>query len=281
MSESIASGVEAQPAPGPGALLRMAREARGVSVSEVAAALKLSPRQIDAIENDDFSRLSGATFIRGFVRNYARLLKIDSAPLLAALEEKSILSAAVLNAPIDVGVKMPTGNGKHGKGLVMAAAFALGVFGAALALYFDVIDLRPWLPAMTQGEVAPSPQTSQSQIAQPAIVQPASTVLAAPAADQPADADKPQEAAENAASLPIQPKLVFDFDGNSWVEVREAGGRVVFSQMNPKGTTQVVEGRPPFQLVVGNASHVRLKYNEQPVDLRPHTRVEVARLTLE
>jgi len=75
--------------------------------------------------------------------------------------------------------------------------------------------------------------------------------------------------------------MIFSFDGNSWVEVKDVAGRTVFSQMNAKGTTQVVEGHPPFQLVVGNASHVRLHYNEQLVDLRPHTRVEVARLTLE
>jgi cytoskeleton protein RodZ len=75
--------------------------------------------------------------------------------------------------------------------------------------------------------------------------------------------------------------LIFTFDGSSWVEVRDAAGRTLFSQMNAKGTTQVVEGRPPFHLVVGNASHVRLQYNDQPIDLRPHTRVDVARLSLE
>jgi len=75
--------------------------------------------------------------------------------------------------------------------------------------------------------------------------------------------------------------LIFSFDGSSWVEVKDAAGRTIFSQMNAKGSTQVVEGQPPFQLVVGNASQVRLQFNDQPVDLRPHTRVEVARLTLE
>jgi cytoskeleton protein RodZ len=76
-------------------------------------------------------------------------------------------------------------------------------------------------------------------------------------------------------------QLIFSFDGSSWVEVKDAAGRTLFSQMNAKGTTQVIEGHPPFQLVVGNASNVRLQYDEQAVDLRPHTRVEVARLTLE
>ena len=85
---------EAQAMPGPGAMLRMAREARGTTIAEVAAALKMSPRQIEAIEGEDFSRLSGATFIRGFIRNYARHLKIDAAPLLAALAEQTVLPQA-------------------------------------------------------------------------------------------------------------------------------------------------------------------------------------------
>jgi cytoskeleton protein RodZ len=50
--------------------------------------------------------------------------------------------------------------------------------------------------------------------------------------------------------------------------------------LNPAGTERVVEGVPPFSLVIGNARHVRLTYGEREIDLRPHTRVEVARFTL-
>jgi hypothetical protein len=89
---------------------------------------------------EDFP-LSGATFIRGFIRNYAKLLKIDAAPVLAALEDKSALPQAELNAPADAGVRMPTANGRHGKGLLGATVLALIVLGIALVLYFDVIDL--------------------------------------------------------------------------------------------------------------------------------------------
>jgi len=42
-----------------------------------------------------------------------------------------------------------------------------------------------------------------------------------------------------------------------------------------------VRGTPPFSLVIGNASHVRLTYNGKPVDLAPHIKVDVARLTIE
>jgi cytoskeleton protein RodZ len=268
---------EVQAVPGPGAMLRMAREARGTTIAEVAAALKMSPRQIEAIEGEDFSRLSGATFIRGFIRNYARHLKIDAAPLLAALAEQTNLPQAELNAPIDAGVKMPTSSGRQGKGLVGATILALAVLGIALALYFDAIDLGVLLNRKDSPAV--SKQGGVPQIVQPlpqpvAAAQPSAAAAGAPEA-------RPADSSGQATPKAGMHQLIFSFDGSSWVEVKDVAGHTLFSQMNAKGTTQVIEGHPPFQLVVGNASNVRLQYNQQAVDLRPHTRVEVARLTLE
>lgn len=282
MTESSIPDVEVQPVPGPGALLRMAREARGASITEVAAALKLSPRQIEAIENEDFSRLTGATFIRGFVRNYAKLLKIDAAPVLTALEERAVLPPVVLNAPVDVGVKMPSSSGRHGKGLFAATFLALSLLGVAIALYFDFVDLQPLFQLQSKPAASAVPPSAQSQVQ---VVQPApQPIVEAPPqqpAEQATDTVKQAETAESPVAKQDVHQLIFSFDGSSWVEVKDATGRSILSQMNAKGTTQVVEGRPPFHLVVGNASNVRLQYKDQPVDLRPHTRVEVARLTLE
>ena len=56
-----------------GALLREAREAAGMSIDAVAQQLKLAPRQVQALEDGDFAHLPGRTFVRGFMRNYARL----------------------------------------------------------------------------------------------------------------------------------------------------------------------------------------------------------------
>ena len=72
-------------APTAGALLRRGREAAGLSLDAVAQQLKLAPRQVTALEEDDFARLPGRTFVRGFVRNYARLVRIDAETVLAAL----------------------------------------------------------------------------------------------------------------------------------------------------------------------------------------------------
>jgi len=66
----------------------------------------------------------------------------------------------------------------------------------------------------------------------------------------------------------------------AWVEVRDGDGRNLLSSLNPAGSERAVRGQPPFQVVIGNAPHVKLTYDGKPVDLAPHTRGDVARLTL-
>ena len=81
----------------PGAQLRAAREAAGMSVDQAAQQLKLAPRQVKALEDQDFAHLPGRTFTRGFVRNYARLLNLDASELLASLPDAG--EAPALEAP--------------------------------------------------------------------------------------------------------------------------------------------------------------------------------------
>ncbi|MTD33582.1 helix-turn-helix domain-containing protein [Paludibacterium denitrificans] len=91
--------------PGVGFLLKQAREAAGVSLADVAARLKLSMRQLEAIEADDFQSLPGPIFVRGFVRNYARFLALDSEPLMRRLEQQMPVAAqeTVADVPQHVG----------------------------------------------------------------------------------------------------------------------------------------------------------------------------------
>src|SRR4029079_163523 len=99
--------LEAQPASGrvpepgvyvgAGGRLKSAREAAGLSLDQVAQQLKLAPRQVRALEDEDFAQLPGRTFARGFVRNYARLLNLDGDHLLSMLPDAA--HAPALEAP--------------------------------------------------------------------------------------------------------------------------------------------------------------------------------------
>jgi cytoskeleton protein RodZ len=71
---------------GPGARLRLAREAARLTVNDVAGCLHLMPELIVAIENDDYSRAPRGVFLRGYMRSYAKLLNIPGDDIIQALE---------------------------------------------------------------------------------------------------------------------------------------------------------------------------------------------------
>lgn len=250
----------------PGAALRAAREARGISVSDVAQALKFSPRQIEALESDE---ISGATsvFVRGFVRSYAKFLKLDPAPLLAMLQPEVVEPLPEVRAPENMGSAMPR-SGVRQMPLLAATSVLLLVAAATMGAWH-------W---MAPSESLPQPAAPEQRPVEPvqAVMPPQARV------EQPAGAEP---APPQSASAPMPPadvkQLVFAFHGKSWIEVKDASHQIIFTGEYAAGSREVVAGKPPFQLVVGNAPLVELHYEDRAVDLKPHTRAEVARLTLE
>jgi cytoskeleton protein RodZ len=87
-----------------------------------------------------------------------------------------------------------------------------------------------------------------------------------------------------AASNPEGPgveHLRFSFEGESWIEVRDGAGKIIYSGVSGAGSTRTVQGKPPFALVIGNARQVSLEYKGEKVDMTPHVRVSVARFALQ
>jgi len=311
--------VPAAPAPSVGHILRSAREARKLSVADVAQSLKLSTRQIDALEADDWSRLPGMTFVRGFARNYARLLQIDASALLAALDaERPAPEPVKLALPPSDGGTLPQAGRPERRDLMVAVAAVLLVVGA-LAVYFlmpEGFRGEPKAAAVSEETAAEAPapaaaadgqaplDANASAAAEPPANSPAANAAAAPnvvaapaaAASAPATVAPAAAAASTSvststaavpAATPAAPaavgdaQLVFSFAQPAWVEVRDRSGQIVFSQLSPAGSERRVDGRPPFALVVGNATHVVLRYKGKPVEMSNRSKDDVARLTLE
>ena len=88
--------------PGPGEQLRSAREAVGMSVQEVATHMYLDSRIVKALEGDDYEELPAPTFVRGYLRGYARLLDIAPEPIIQAFEQRDIAPPSLV---ADLAVK--------------------------------------------------------------------------------------------------------------------------------------------------------------------------------
>jgi cytoskeleton protein RodZ len=103
---------------------------------------------------------------------------------------------------------------------------------------------------------------------------------APPVSAPPLEAKKaePPKAPVNAAQGST---LKFVFKGQSWVEVRDKQGKLLFSRLNSPGSDAEVSGKPPFNVIVGNAPEVQVFYDDREFDLEPHTKVAVARFTVE
>lgn len=295
-AETIVSAAVDVPAPIPpvGEQLKAAREKAGMQVVDVAKLLKLGARQVDALENGDWAVLPGATFVRGFVRNYARLLALDPVPLMLQLEGVVDRPATVLNLPKATPTNLPYGGagGRRDRNVVLLGLAAVVL--AALAYFLLPNDLHalreeaksiidslsrkegsavpaasPSAPAGVNEPVFP-PGTTPQQIMNPqALLQNESApVGAAPLAEKPASSGAAAE-------------LSFTLSSESWIEVRDRDDKIIFSQRLQAGAQQTVSGQGPLSLVIGYAPGVTLLWRGQPVDLAPHAHNGVARLVLE
>ncbi len=263
-AEPVAPPVEG----GPGQMLAQMRGERKLSIADVAQRLKYGARQIEALEAEDFDKLPGATFVRGMVRGYAKLLETDPQPVLDALDQRYIPVETDLDLR-DKGIPFAR-SGKRGTRAYLALSVLVLIVVAGV-LYEWRAGAFPWARIASD---AP-PQQPGAREAAKAAAQPAETTAPAPVPGAATEVAAPQQQSRS------EGRIRLDFDSESWVEIREQDGRTLMSQLNSPGTRAVIVGRPPLSLVIGNAAAVRLTYNDKPVDLKPHIQIEVARLTLE
>lgn len=94
-----------------------------------------------------------------------------------------------------------------------------------------------------------------------------------------APAATPPPAPEGSAATP-QGQVSLRASADSWIEVVDAQDRVVFSRVLHAGETVALDAQPPLRLRIGNAAATTVLMRGEPVDLAPHTRVNVARLEL-
>jgi len=284
------------PVPGVGARLRLAREMRSLSVSDVAQTLKLGPRQVEALENGDWQALPGQTFIRGFVRNYARMLQIDPAALMEQLDAQLDKPADSLNVSETRRTAMPSSQPRRDRTVVFAGLVLLVLAGVAYVLLpndlsalresaqklIDSLSRKEAAPAPASGSVPAAPVAASEPVFPPGSTQQQVMNPQAQASAEMAPAPLAAAPAAGAAAAPPgNAQLRFVFSGESWVEVRDRDNKVIFSQRGAAGSEQSVSGQGPLSLVIGFAPGVKLYWRGQAIDLAPHTKGEVARLVLE
>ena len=263
---------------GPGRMLAQLRAERKLSTADVAQRLKYGVRQIEALEAEEFDKLPGATFVRGMVRGYAKLLDTDPQPLLDELDQRYVPGEIDLDLR-DKGIPF-VHSGKRGTRAYLALSLLALVVVAAIL--YEWRAGTPLWSRFASNTPAPQRQSKAPPAAQPDAPRAETQIPTAAAAPSSAVAETPATPAQQPSSgAGGEGRIRLEFDRESWVEIRDGDGKTLMSQLNPAGSRRVVVGRRPLSLVIGSGAAVRLIYNDKPVDLKPYIQIEVARLTLD
>jgi cytoskeleton protein RodZ len=286
-ADTAASSVDAQAstaaeAPLPptsfGARLQWEREQAGLTVTDVAARLRLHPNQIRAIDQESLGALPEPAYVRGFVRSYARIVNADPVPLLDDLSTKIVPAE---RSVVD-GMAQPRDYSPVRAAAREQASRRFVVLGAVLVLI--ALGALGWYAnrqqAETRATVAPTAPAAVPPVATtpPAVVPavtPASVADATPAA-----AGSASDSAAVMEPIAPPPLLKRRLTGPSWAEVKDAEGKVLHSPHNSPGAEFVIEGTPPFYVVIGDATKTTVEVRGEIFDMVPHTKQYVARFTI-
>jgi cytoskeleton protein RodZ len=214
---------EPAPAPAvgthPGALLAAQRQALGWTVEQVAEQLKLARRQIIALEAGDYAALPGNAIVRGFIRAYAKVVKLDAAPLVAMIApdqpEPAESQPVRREKPATFSeVRFPTsGDRPFPYGWLIGAVVVAGIgFGA---YQFGLVPTHLSTPVATVAEpAAPAAETAAVPPVETTLlkadqelsaVKPAPALVDVPSAQPAATATPPATATTPAATAATAP----------------------------------------------------------------------------
>jgi cytoskeleton protein RodZ len=271
------------PGPSAGQMLRKAREAQGLPLESLAAAIKVNVRKLELLEGDRFDELPDATFTRALAQTVCRTLKLDAAPVLARLPaargHRIEQVSEGLNAPFrDRSARL---DGIDVAPLVRMLWAPVLLLLMALVLYKLPEGSLPTLMSSVN-ETVQGMRTAMPDLTRPAP--PEAAVVAPVAASAPAEPVFPVAPPEPAsAPVPVPAStgpLQLHASAESWIEVKDARERVLLSRSLQPGETVTLDGVLPMRVKIGNAAVTEVRLRGELVDIVPMTSENIARLEL-
>ena len=284
-----------------GSRLSSIRREQQREVAAVATALHLRPEVVEALESGNESALPAVTFVRGYLKAYARLLGLDEQEILAALPTDDGYRARPLKA---VGMRrkrtlrLPLGKWFVWVGLA-ALVLALITYGVpfvermldkveqpeedgnSLAIPFGAPDSGTDVMQLPEFSTEPEPeQLPESGSLEDAIQEPAGEDLVQEPVSSAAGATVNEQPPVAAIAVTGPAEISMQFREDSWVEMESHGRKLVVGTQRA-GSQRTVSAEPPIQILLGNAPGVEIRYRGKVVDLQSYQRGKVARLVLE
>lgn len=283
----------------PGKLLIWARERAGLNQEQVAKELYMTLTKVRALESDDYRHMGSDTFTRGYLRSYATLVKLDVAQILAAYDRHAQMHGLVEQV---LPQRVESANKPLWQFIVLVLV-ALLVLWLVSIWFFDNRQQQTYdrpaaaavPPAITSLDIPvvaglSSSQSSVSDSAAPTavttevgvieVLQDASSVSSIQASSSissSAGSVQTQSLVQQ-SNINSLDKITFSFAQECWLEVNDANGDALISDLQSSGSSITLQGKAPFDVTLGNASAAKIELNGDDVTFVPASGTKVLRL---
>ena len=291
---------------GPLVLLRQAREASGLHIAALAAALKVPVKKLEALEAGRYEELPDMTFARALASSACRQLKIDPGPVLQQIPVARGPQLGEVQPSINAPFKAPGDNMPFNPAGWLSRPAVLAAIAVLLAAL--VVLLMPAAEAPAPAETVMPPGAGPTDAAPaenvstetapaesttprpPAMAAESAAPVAAPAVAVPAPAPAAfasvpattatlsvQDATATTAEAGSSALLSISVTGDSWVEVVNGQGGTVVQRMLKAGDVLDFSSSPPYAVVIGRADVAKVSVRGKVMDITPYARNSVAR----
>ncbi len=289
-------------AAGPGQLLRNAREQLGWTREQVASRIHLRLTLIAAIEADTYDKHTSHTFIRGYLRAYAKLVGIPEETILAAYEKLGLTPPDNIDMQSFSRRSRQQANDSRLK--VVTWLVILVLIGLSVAWWWQSTARRSAgddaLAATEMGATVNTPEANVApavEVADPVlpaasdavstqvVVNGATATLPVVATDAsaavPTDVSGAVSTAESTTTEPAKaPQLKMSFTADCWLDVKDANGKTLFSGLKKANDELVLEGPEPLRFIIGAPMAVNLEYQGKSFDMSRYNNGRTARFSL-
>ncbi len=247
----------------PGDILRHERLKKGLTLEKAAAQSRIRPSVLEAIETSQTEEIP-SVYLRGHIRHYALYLGIDPQQIDQHMEHVSGIEPDVRSV-----FEFKPKRSDADKWIKATSYLVASALVATLAWQFTHEAVR-----FSQSSSHLNASMASIDLLRSGQEESTGTVSGQP---PPVFHEDEQQ---SAAELDEIQHLKIDTSADTWVEVLDAAGEHLEMDLLRAGTSREYRGKTPFKVMLGRASAVEVWLNDQPVDLAPYTRGNVARVTL-
>ena len=270
-----------------GQMLRGARLAHELTLEQLSTELRIEAKHLSALEDDRFERIGVPVFVKGYLKQYGQRLGVDVSDMLVLYYKQTTLADVQVQPSRSIKLR----DERQITSWILAVIVLMTVI-VGLAVWWwnggrftGVFSTSATTPAATTSAPAAEPAAPPPQrIDEPAAEEPTAVPLAA---DAPANAataagasstepgatpaaanvqtvrDDDDERAAPTVAIPLE----FSFDRESWAEVTDSRGQRLLFGLQVAGRQVTVRGEPPFAIVLGDATAVRLSVYGAPYSI--------------